>query len=168
MVHTFCPLTTHSSPSRSALVVSPARSDPLPGSLNSWHHLSSPVTMGRSRRRLASGEPCSRMVGAARAMPAPAAGPTAPTSANTSATTAASPFDSPLPYHSVGQVGQPQPESASRPRHSRSGRSGSHHCSSHDSTSRRTSRASSAPLISWPDQSERPVPPPGRASSLMP
>ena len=48
--HTFWPLTTHSSPSRSARVVSPARSEPLPGSENSWHHVCSPVTIGRSRR----------------------------------------------------------------------------------------------------------------------
>ncbi len=45
--HTFWPLTTHSSPSRSARVVRPARSEPLPGSLNSWHHVCSPVTIGR-------------------------------------------------------------------------------------------------------------------------
>ena len=36
--HTFWPLTTHSSPSRTAVVVRPARSEPAPGSLNSWHH----------------------------------------------------------------------------------------------------------------------------------
>ncbi len=32
-VHTFCPLMIHSSPSRSARVCSPARSEPAPGSL---------------------------------------------------------------------------------------------------------------------------------------
>jgi hypothetical protein len=41
-VQTFWPVTTHSSPSRSARVVREARSDPAPGSLNSWHHISSP------------------------------------------------------------------------------------------------------------------------------
>ena len=35
-VHTFCPVTIHSSPSRSARVCRPARSEPAPGSLNSW------------------------------------------------------------------------------------------------------------------------------------
>ena len=35
-VHTFWPVMTHSSPSRSALVCRPARSDPAPGSLKSW------------------------------------------------------------------------------------------------------------------------------------
>ncbi len=39
-VHTFWPVMTHSSPSRSALHCSPARSEPAPGSLNSWHHAS--------------------------------------------------------------------------------------------------------------------------------
>ena len=37
MFHTFWPLTTHSSPSRTALVPRPAKSLPAPGSLNSWH-----------------------------------------------------------------------------------------------------------------------------------
>ncbi len=37
MVQTFWPVTTHSSPSSSARVASEARSEPAPGSLNSWH-----------------------------------------------------------------------------------------------------------------------------------
>ena len=37
VVHTFCPVITQSSPSRSARVASDARSDPEPGSLKSWH-----------------------------------------------------------------------------------------------------------------------------------
>ena len=49
--HTFCPLTTHSSPSRTARVARPARSEPAPGSQNSWHQISSPVNIGRSARR---------------------------------------------------------------------------------------------------------------------
>ena len=35
-VHTFCPLTIQSSPSRTARVAAAARSDPAPGSLNNW------------------------------------------------------------------------------------------------------------------------------------
>ena len=46
-VQIFCPLTTHSSPSRTARVPSDARSDPDPGSLKSWHHISSPASMGK-------------------------------------------------------------------------------------------------------------------------
>ena len=45
--HTFWPLTTHSSPSRTAVAWRPARSEPAPGSLNSWHHVSSPVSVRR-------------------------------------------------------------------------------------------------------------------------
>ena len=46
-VHTFCPETTQSAPSsRTARVASEARSDPAPGSLNSWHQTSSPVHSG--------------------------------------------------------------------------------------------------------------------------
>src|SRR5262249_18269908 len=41
-VHTFWPVTIHSSPSRSARVWRPARSDPAPGSLNSWQPTRSP------------------------------------------------------------------------------------------------------------------------------
>ena len=41
VVHTFCPSTTHSSPSRTARVLSAARSEPAPGSLNIWHQISS-------------------------------------------------------------------------------------------------------------------------------
>ena len=46
-VHTFWPFTTSSSPSRSALVRSAARSEPASGSLNSWHQTSSPRRSGR-------------------------------------------------------------------------------------------------------------------------
>ena len=46
VVHTFCPLTRQPSPSRSARVASEARSEPAPGSLNSWHHTSSLRTIG--------------------------------------------------------------------------------------------------------------------------
>ncbi len=41
VVQTFCPVRTHSSPSRTARVASEARSEPAPGSLNSWHQRSS-------------------------------------------------------------------------------------------------------------------------------
>ena len=44
-VHTFWPVITHSSPSRSARVWSPARSEPAPGSLNSWQPTMSPRYM---------------------------------------------------------------------------------------------------------------------------
>ena len=54
--HTFWPASTHSSPSRSARVLSDARSEPAPGSLKSWHQISSPRAIGGSRRRFCSSE----------------------------------------------------------------------------------------------------------------
>ena len=47
VVQTFCPLSSHSSPSRSARVERPATSEPAPGSLKSWHQISSLVKRGR-------------------------------------------------------------------------------------------------------------------------
>src|SRR5215831_5835840 len=47
-VQIFCPLMTHSSPSRCAFVRRPARSEPAPGSEKSWHH----VLTAESRRRV--------------------------------------------------------------------------------------------------------------------
>ena len=66
--HTFWPLTIHSSPSRTARDARPAKSDPAPGSENSWHHFSSPVNIGRRKRSHCSSEPWVKMVGPARAM----------------------------------------------------------------------------------------------------
>ncbi len=45
-VQIFWPLTTHSSPSRTARVDSAARSEPAAGSLKSWHQISSPASSG--------------------------------------------------------------------------------------------------------------------------
>ena len=45
-VHTFWPVTTHSSPSSTARVATLARSEPASGSLKSWHHTSSPRSIG--------------------------------------------------------------------------------------------------------------------------
>jgi hypothetical protein len=44
VVHTFCPVTTHSSPCRvTARVFSEARSEPESGSEKPWHQISSPT-----------------------------------------------------------------------------------------------------------------------------
>ena len=96
-VQTFWPLTIHSSPSRTARVPRPARSEPAPGSLNSWHHARCPVTIGRTSSSICSGVPCLAIVGAARAMPSPAGGPSAPRSAMRADTASASGRDTPLP-----------------------------------------------------------------------
>ena len=55
--HTFCPLTMHRSPSRSARVVSDARSLPAPGSENSWHHTCSAASVARRWAACCSGVP---------------------------------------------------------------------------------------------------------------
>ena len=68
MFHTFWPLTIHSSPSFTAFVPRPAKSLPAPGSLNSWHQRSSPVNIGRRKRRFCSSLPWVTMVGPASAM----------------------------------------------------------------------------------------------------
>ena len=51
--------------------VSPARSEPAPGSLKSWHHTSSPRSSGGTYRLFCSSVPCTRIVGTT--MPRPTA-----------------------------------------------------------------------------------------------
>jgi hypothetical protein len=51
-------LTIQVSPSRTALVRSPARSEPAEGSEKSWHQDTSPATVGVMKRSSCSGEPC--------------------------------------------------------------------------------------------------------------
>ena len=63
-VHTFCPFSTHSSPSSTARVASDARSDPADGSLNSWHPSSSMRMSGAMKRFFCSGVPWVAIVGA--------------------------------------------------------------------------------------------------------
>ena len=46
LVHTFWPVTIHSSPCLTARVFSAARSEPASGSEKPWHQISSPVTIG--------------------------------------------------------------------------------------------------------------------------
>ena len=69
VVQTFWPLTTHSSPSSSARVDSDARSDPAPGSLKSWHQISSARTIGGRKRSRCSSVPWANSAGAALWMP---------------------------------------------------------------------------------------------------
>ena len=77
-VQTFWPFTIHSSPSRTARVCSPARSEPADGSEKSWHHDCCPVTMARTYRSICSWVPWVAMVGAASIRPSPAGAPRAP------------------------------------------------------------------------------------------
>ena len=50
VVHTFCPVTTHSPFDLTAFVFSDARSEPDSGSEKPWHQISSPVRIGCSQR----------------------------------------------------------------------------------------------------------------------
>jgi hypothetical protein len=69
VLHTFWPVTTYSSPSRTARVRSDARSEPASGSEKPWHHTLSPRRMrGRWRRRCSS-VPSAIRVGPAWAVP---------------------------------------------------------------------------------------------------
>ena len=63
LVHTFCPVTTHASPSRSARVRRLARSDPASGSENSWHQMCSPRRMAGRNLSRCSGVPWAISVG---------------------------------------------------------------------------------------------------------
>src|SRR6266542_6065527 len=112
-LQTFCPSTTHSSPSRTARVRSPARSDPAPGSLNSWHHTSSPRSSEGRYRCFCASVPCAISVGATIPMP------TANTPTSTSkracsrAKMRACAGVPPRPPYSLGQAMPAQPPSNS-------------------------------------------------------
>uniref|UniRef100_A0A6J7Q1H5 Unannotated protein n=1 Tax=freshwater metagenome TaxID=449393 RepID=A0A6J7Q1H5_9ZZZZ len=56
-VHTFWPLSTHSSPSLTAFVTTDARSDPAAGSLNNWQPYSSWRMIGLTQRCFCSAVP---------------------------------------------------------------------------------------------------------------
>ena len=71
-VHTFWPVMTHSSPSRSALVCRLARSEPAPGSLNSWQPTMSPRYIAvQVARPWPSSVAWARIVGATMPRPMP-------------------------------------------------------------------------------------------------
>ena len=58
LVQTFCPLMSQPPSVRTALVLMPAASEPAPGSLNSWHQLTSRSSAGRTQRCTWSGVAC--------------------------------------------------------------------------------------------------------------
>lgn len=137
----------HSSPSSCARVVSPARSEPEPGSLNNSHQRTSLVAIGRRNRRFTSSDPYSTIAGAARSIPMPTlVTPTAPARSSSSVTTSTSPMGNPFPYHSCGHVGQPQPESTSFSRHCPNAKSRVQNSLSHARTSERTAASSAESL----------------------
>src|SRR5207247_5400967 len=58
LVHTFWPLIRQPPSVLVALVLMPAASDPAPGSLNSWHQMTSWLSAGRTQRATWSGVAC--------------------------------------------------------------------------------------------------------------
>ncbi len=70
-VQTFWPVTIHSSPSRSALVWMPARSEPAIGSEKSWQPTRSPRYILRRYASRTSGIAWARIVGATIPSPIP-------------------------------------------------------------------------------------------------
>src|SRR6201996_6015576 len=141
---TFWPLTTQLSPSSTAVVMSPATSDPAAGSLNSWHQVSSPVSSGRRNRSRTGAGPCSKIVG-----PAGPAGmlATAWQRLISSATMSSAQAGSPFPYQRTGQDGTAQPELTRRSRQSRKLSEGSQFRVTHSRTSWRTRPGSAVSVV---------------------
>ena len=159
VVHTFCPFTTHWLPRISARVTAPATSDPLPGSENNWHQVSSPVIIGSRNFSLCISVPWARIVAAASTRIPASAGPMAPARANSSFTTGTRPTGRSRPYQRDGQCGLPQPDSASLWRHSTKPRFGSQLASSQARHSARTVSSFNSLMI-------RSLRPPSSSSSV--
>ncbi len=118
VVQTFWPLITHSSPSRSALVAIAARSLPAPGSLKSWHQISSPRSIGPRKRCFCSSVPCWMIVGPAIGTPIPRGGGSASIAWRSWLKMIASLGVAPRPPYSFGHSGAAQPLSARIANHS--------------------------------------------------
>ena len=88
-----------------------ARSEPAPGSLNSWHQSNSPRRVGPTQRSVCSGVPWAMMVGSAQAATA-RLGRRRPASAQTWSITSCSTGPASRP-HGAGQCGASSPWSAS-------------------------------------------------------
>src|SRR3954447_19659156 len=118
-VHTFWPLSTHPPSTASARVDTDARSDPAPGSLNSWHHSSSAERIFDSHRAFCSGEPCASSVGPARFTPMRPTSSGALARASSSCTTKCSAGPRPRPPYSDGHATPTPRPPANVPCHSR-------------------------------------------------
>src|SRR5580704_13596458 len=168
VVHTFWPLITQRPSLSSARVRAPARSEPLPGSLKSWHQLSSPVRMRRRNFALWKSPPCSSRVAAARPLTPLRATLTAPMRRISSATIASYSGGRPLPCHCAGQLGMPQPESISRLRHSARPSSAFQLASSQARASARTAASVGWLMVpsigSHPPRLQHPLAVPGRVA----
>src|SRR3954453_6410712 len=113
VVQTFCPVTTHSSPSLTARVFSEARSEPDSGSENPWHQISSPVRIGSRLRSFCSSLPWVITTGPPMTRPRTLAGCGAPRRASSSLKIACSISVAPRPPYSFGHDRPVQPPSCS-------------------------------------------------------
>src|SRR3954447_10001657 len=113
VVQTFWPVTTYSSPLRTARVFKEARSEPDSGSENPWHHISSALRIGARKRSFWSSVPWAMTVGPPIVSPSTLAICGARARANSSKRIACSICVAPLPPYSVGQVSPAQPRSLS-------------------------------------------------------
>ena len=111
-VQIFCPFTVYSSPSRTALVCSEARSEPAPGSEKPWHQARSPESVLEMCSAFSSSVPWMMIAGPIWEMPCP---PTCGASAFASSWLRmnCSTEVIPPPPYSTGQAGAIQPRSAS-------------------------------------------------------
>ena len=109
LVQTFWPSIRHVSPSSTAVVRTPARSEPAPGSLKPWHQYSSPFKIGGKKRCCCSGEPKVISVGPSKPSPKKPArcGPLA--KVYSCANTNSSETDTSRPPKALGQVSPNQP-----------------------------------------------------------
>ena len=113
VVQIFWPLMTHSSPSSSALVFRPARSEPASGSLKPWHHEICPDRILGRNSCFCSSLPHCRIVGPTSVSPKKSARNGAPARANSSFSTTLCIVVRPLPPYSFGHDAQIHPPSNS-------------------------------------------------------
>src|SRR5205085_353909 len=118
-VHTFWPLSNQPSSVATALVVSEARSEPAPRSLNSWHQISSAVRILASHRSFCSSVPWASSVGPARLRPTRFTSCGARARAYSALKIATCTGDAPRPPYSAGQCSPTHRSAARRPCHSR-------------------------------------------------
>src|SRR5947209_14626987 len=118
-VHTFWPVSSHPSSAGVAFVVSDARSEPAPGSLNSWHQISSAVRILASHRSFWSAVPWANSVGPARLSPTRLTSCGARARAYSALKIATCTGDAPRPPYSAGQCRPTHPSAASRACHCR-------------------------------------------------
>lgn len=110
VVQVFWPLMTYSSPSRTATVRSPARSEPASGSENPWHHQMSRFAVGGRKRSLISCEPKWAITGPTMlALKASGSGGTQAMRISSAQIWRCNGGVQSLPPHSTGQLGTPRP-----------------------------------------------------------